>query len=114
MIHPRVRGLSLLHIGLQALMSVLLFWVWVFCYLVSFRDENPNWERYIIYSLLVGAAFVVNLVRANLSDLNLLHLDLLGTHRVTIRQVFQILIVVLIYLVGSKDLTISRDRKSGV
>ena len=108
MIHPRVRGLSLLHIGVQALLSVLVFWLWVFCYLVLFRDETPVWDRYIIYSVLVAAAFVVNLVRANLTDLNVLHLDLLGTHRVTIRQIFHILIVVLVYLVGSKDLTISR------
>lgn len=108
MIHPRVRGLSLLHIGLQALMSVTVFWGWLLCYLVLLRSETPNWDRYIIYSLLVAAAFVVNLVRANLSDLNVLQLDLLGTHRVTIRQIFHILIVVLVYLVGSKDLTISR------
>lgn len=108
MVYPRVRGLSLVHISLQALLAILLFWSWLAVHFYAFGRETPFFTNYLLYTGLVALTFVGDLIRANLASENVLELDLLRTHQLSSRQVAHIMVVLLLYLVAAKDHAISR------
>jgi exopolysaccharide biosynthesis polyprenyl glycosylphosphotransferase len=110
MISNRVRGLNLLHWAMQAVMVVALFWAWVFFFSNTVRggEAAPANDRYFIYSLVVGAAFLVDLWRSKLAQGNLLHLDVVRSHGIALRQTCIVIGALLVFLVAQKDIAISR------
>jgi len=110
MISNRVRGLNLLHWAMQAAMVIGLFWAWVYVFssTVQGAAAAPANDRYFIYSLVVGCAFLVDLWRSRLAQGNLLHLDVVRSHGIALRQTIVVIGALLVFLVAQKDIAISR------
>jgi exopolysaccharide biosynthesis polyprenyl glycosylphosphotransferase len=110
MISNRVRGLNLLHWAMQAVMVVALFWAWVFFFsnTVPGGENAPAKDRYFIYSVVLTTAFLVDLWRSKLAQGNLLHLDVVRSHGIALRQTCIVIGALLVFLVAQKDIAISR------
>lgn len=109
MIYRRVRGLTLLHTGVQTALALLLFWLLAALQFGLVRDEgSATLSRYGVYSLVVVAGFVLHLVRLNLADSNVLNLDMVQCYRLTLREVLHVVIALFLYLVAAKDQAMSR------
>ncbi len=110
MISNRVRGLNLLHWVMQAALLVVLFWAWVFVFskYMPGGKSAPAKDRYFVYSLVVGGAFLLDLWRSKLAQGNLLHLDVVRCHGISLRQTTIVVGALLAFLVAQKDISISR------
>jgi undecaprenyl-phosphate glucose phosphotransferase len=110
MISNRVRGLNLLHWAMQAVMVVGLFWAWVFFFstTVPGGENAPAKDRYFIYSVVIATAFLIDLWRSKLAQGNLLHIDVVRSHGIALRQTCIVIGALLVFLVAQKDIAISR------
>lgn len=109
MIHRRVRGLSLLHCGAQAVGALVLFWLLV-AYFMAFASLGiVGMHRYIVYSLLIFGAFIVYALRSNLWNQDLLRLDSFRCAQMTSRQLIHIAGPLFLFLVATRDYGISRS-----
>lgn len=110
MISNRVRGLNLLHWVMQAALVLMLFWVWVFVFSNAIRrgETAPAASRYFAYSLVIAGAFLIDLWRSKLAQGNLLHLDVVHSHGISLRQTCIVIGALLAFLVAQKDIAISR------
>lgn len=95
---------------MQGVMVVSLFWAWVFFFSTTVRggDQAPAHDRYFIYSIVVGCAFLIDLWRSKLAQGNLLHLDVVRSHGIALRQTCIVIGALLVFLVAQKDIAISR------
>jgi len=107
MISHRVRGLALMHGLLQTLGVLTLFWAWMFFFAVCL-DQRLHREQYVIYSFVLVVTSLLDLGRSKLARSDLLHLDILHSHSLSIRQAAVIVGGLLLFLVASKDVGISR------
>src|SRR5438094_3633279 len=108
MITKRVRGLSVLHSTAQAAAGAMLFWTWVFLYFHFFHPSTFYRERYLVYSLVVAVAFVLDWGRLKLAKFDLLHLDMIRVHALSLRQTTMICGTLIFFMVAAKDSAISR------
>jgi exopolysaccharide biosynthesis polyprenyl glycosylphosphotransferase len=108
MISNRVRGLSLMHGLLQTAALMVLFWIWMLLAFYLFHDKNFLRQKYILYSIVLEVSALLDLGRSKLSRQNLLHLDIIRNHSLSIRQAIMIVGGLLIFLVASKDIAVSR------
>jgi exopolysaccharide biosynthesis polyprenyl glycosylphosphotransferase len=107
MISNRVRGLSLMHGLFQTLLLELLFWTLAF---VAFSVSHKTFilSRYVVYSIVLALTCVLDIGWLKVSRKNLLHLDIIRNHNLSIRQTGVIVGGLLIFLVASKDIDVSR------
>ena len=98
-----------MHKLLQGTLALALFWFWEWAFFF-FVTEPPTLarDRYLIYSLLVAGAFLIDYLRTSGSLSDLLHLDVIRTHRLSLRQTLMVVGVLLCFLVAAKDHTMSR------
>ena len=108
MIANRVRGLTLLHLVVQVVAVLALFWLWAIVVFKLVKNESFETSRYLVYSGVIAGAIFLDLTRSKLIRTNLLHMDVLRNHQVSLRQTLMVLGVVLVFLVAAKDLVISR------
>ena len=108
MISNRARGLMVMHWLLQSCAVLGLFWLWVYLSLDVLHDTNLLLQQYVTYSVVLATACLVDLGRSKLARKDLLHLNFLRNHKLTLRQTIVILGTLLIFLVGAKDLQMSR------
>lgn len=109
MIHRRVRGLALLHGSVQIGFALMAFWGLLWVQFGMFNAGSAaQISDYFVYSLLLVAAFVLYLVRSSLWNEDVLHLDLIRTAQMTMRQMLHISAPLFVYLVATKDHGISR------
>lgn len=109
MIAHRVRGLTILHYALQALLGVGVFWIWLVTLTFHIREsERLHFERYVLYSAVVLMAFGLNLLRSKIGRIQLLQLNVLSNHRLTATQTVTILSALLFFLFAARDATMSR------
>src|SRR5215210_9539162 len=99
MVSNRVRGLGFLHKLLQGTAALILFWLWEWVFF-TIRMEAPALarDRYLMYSMLVAGAFVIDFLRTSEARSNLLHLDIVRTHRLSLRQTMTVLGILLFFL----------------
>jgi exopolysaccharide biosynthesis polyprenyl glycosylphosphotransferase len=107
MISHRVRGLALLHGLLQTLLLLALFWIWMVVFTL-FLDQRFLREQYITYAIVLVVTALLDLGRSKLARNDLLHLDVIRNHSLSIRQAAVIIGGLLLFLVASKDNSISR------
>lgn len=108
MIHQRVRGLSLLHCGAQAVGGLALFWLLVLFFVLFSPVGLADLQRYTVYALLIFGGFLIYTLRSNLWNQDLLHLDSFRCAQMTLRQLIHIAAPLFLFLVATKDLGISR------
>lgn len=108
MIVTRVRGLNLLHCLTQSLLVVGLFWIWAYVLFYVYRQSEFPYSNYIMYSLVMGGALLLDLGREKASRRHLLHLDFLRNHRLSVRQTLVVTGSLLLFLVAAKDVAVSR------
>lgn len=108
MISNRVRGLSVLHGLVQAVMLMVFFWFWMLMGFYITHDKALLTQQYFTYSIVLAAARLIDLGRSKQERKNLLHLDIIRNHSMSIRQAAVIVGGLLIYLVASKDVRMSR------
>jgi len=107
MISHRVRGLALLHGLLQTLLLLTLFWVWMIIF-SFFLEQRFLREQYVTYAIVLVVVALLDLGRSKLARNDLLHLDIIRNHSLSIRQAAVIVGGLLLFLVASKDVAISR------
>ncbi|HEX4086707.1 MAG TPA: exopolysaccharide biosynthesis polyprenyl glycosylphosphotransferase [Chthoniobacteraceae bacterium] len=108
MMSHRVRGLSLLHGLLQTVALQGLFWAWTFLARWLTHDKSFNHRNYFVYSVVLAIASLLDLGRSKLTRKNLLHLDIIRNHSMSVRQSAVTVGCLLIFLVASKDIAVSR------
>jgi putative colanic acid biosynthesis UDP-glucose lipid carrier transferase len=107
MISHRVRGLALMHGLLQTLLLLTLFWVWMIIFSLCLEQRFLR-EQYVTYAIVLVVAALLDLGRSKLARNDLLHLDIIRNHSLSIRQTAVIVGGLLLFLVASKDVAISR------
>lgn len=109
MVTYRIQGLKLLHVGAQGVLVLTIFWGWVaFLFEVLSYDPAPAFERYAIFSGMLIAGLLVDSARSGRLKLNVLELEPGAATRMTLQQTAVILGALLLFLVSTKDQTISR------
>jgi len=107
MISHRVRGLALMHGLLQTLALLILFWLWMLTFTLGLNQRFLR-EQYVIYAVVIAVTSLLDLGRSRLARKDLLHLDIIRNHSLSIRQTAVIVGGLLLFLVASKDVAISR------
>ena len=108
MIPQRVRGLSIMHGLLQTATLLMLFWVWVLLAHYLFGNHIFATQPYYTYAIVLAVASLLDLGRSKFVHRNLLHLDFIRNHSISIRQTAGIVGGLFIFLVASKDVGVSR------
>ena len=109
MIPDRARGLQMLHCLFQIGAALALFWIWTLLIFNDFTGNTPvNYRDYLVYSLLIGAGLAVDFLRPNSLRADLVNRDFIRSCAISFRQTIALLLVLLFFLVASKDLAISR------
>src|ERR1700726_3018870 len=109
MVTQRTEGLYRLFLFCQILMVAGLFWLGVLI-MVTFYSPGAEltWRRYSIYcSLLVLGMLLESLTRGG-SKNYFLQNELLRQHRLSLRQTFASVGMLVLYLIATKDAFISR------
>jgi len=106
-ISHRVRGLALLHGLLQTLLLLTLFWIWMTIFSLCLEQRFLR-EQYVTYAIVLVVAALLDVGRSKLARNDLLHLDIIRNHGLSIRQTGVIVGGLLFFLVASKDVSISR------
>ena len=108
MIANRIKGLTILHYTGQCAVSVVLFWIWflTLAYGVPGSDMRP--DRYLVYSGVLVLGFTFSFLRSKVGSANLLQLNLLSNHRLTLTQTGTVLGTLLVFLFAVRDGTMSR------
>jgi putative colanic acid biosynthesis UDP-glucose lipid carrier transferase len=107
MISHRVRGLSLMHGLVQTLALLILFWVWMLIFSLGLKHQFMR-EQYVTYAIVLVVTSLLDLGRSKLARSDLLHLDIIRNHSLSVRQAGVIVGGLLLFLVASKDVAISR------
>lgn len=107
MISHRVRGLSLMHGLLQTLALLILFWIWMVIFSIGLQHHFLR-EQYVTYAIVLTVTCLLDLGRAKMARNDLLHLDIVRNHGLSIRQTAVIVGGLLLFLVASKDVAVSR------
>ncbi|MBA3272309.1 MAG: exopolysaccharide biosynthesis polyprenyl glycosylphosphotransferase [Chthoniobacterales bacterium] len=109
MVTQRTEGLYRLFLLCQIVIVAALFWlgVWI---MVSFYSEGAEltWRRYSIYCGLLVLGMVVESLSRDGSKNYFLQNELLRQHRLSLRQTFASVGVLVFYLIATKDAFISR------
>lgn len=109
MINNRIRGVNLLHGAVLVLIGTALFWIWFFT-LFGWLHTEPGFAyyRYALYSFVLVGALGSDFVISKLRGTDLLQLDFAGILRLSFRQTLTVFGGLLLFLVASKDVYISR------
>jgi len=99
----------MLHCLLKVTAACALFWVWT---LVVFNRWSGvsmvTQEHYLFYCLLVAIALTVDAVRSHQTKVDFLNIDFIRNCTISFRQTLTVLLIWLLFLVGAKDMVISR------
>lgn len=108
MILNRVRGLNLMHWLAQSVTVLVLFWVSVFLFFGLVQHDPFLSRSYFVYSLIIATACLLHLGRSRTLKQDLLHLNIVHNHRLSLGHTLVILGTLFFYLVAFKDQIISR------
>jgi len=97
-----------MHGLLQTGTLLMLFWVWVLLAFFLLGSQGFHIEEYYTYAIVLAVASLLDLGRSKFAHRNLLHLDFLRNHSISIRQTVGIVGGLFIFLVASKDIGVSR------
>ena len=99
----------MLHCFLQIAAASALFWAWTFIIFNTFTGSAVvTYRHYFVYWLLVGCGLVIDTTRSHQDKTDFLNLDFIRNCKISFRQTVTVLVVLLLFLVASKDLAISR------
>ena len=108
MISNRTRGLSLMHGVLQTTAILVLFRLWMLLGFCVFKDNAFLTHQYLTYSMVLVVTCLFDIGSSRIARRHLLHLDIVRNHRLSLRQTTVIVGGLLIFLVASKDVAVSR------
>ena len=99
----------MLHCLFQVVAASVLFWVWTLVVFNGFTGTAAvAYGHYFTYWLLVGFGLVIDCTRSHEAKTDILNLDFIRNCAISFRQAITVLVMVLLYLVGTKDQAISR------
>ena len=107
MITQRNHGLFSLVTMLQMLVAIALYWGMYLLFNHTYRRVALP-ERYVFYFGLMAMGLLLEAVHRYKSDANLLRKDIFAKHRVAIVQTLTAITAIVVFLVATKDQTISR------
>jgi exopolysaccharide biosynthesis polyprenyl glycosylphosphotransferase len=84
-----------------------LFWVWMIVFSMCLEQRFLR-EQYVTYAIVLVVVALLDVGRSKLARNDLLHLDIIRNHSLSIRQAAVIVGGLLLFLVASKDVAISR------
>ena len=109
MVTYRIQGLKWLHVVVQSVLVLTIFWGWVaLLFDVMHYDPAFAFDRYAIFSGMLVVGLLVDSARSGRLKLNVLELEPGKANRITLQQTGVIVGVLLLFLVAMKDQTISR------
>ena len=109
MVTQRTGGLYRLFLLCQIVMVAVLFWIGVWV-MVTFYSSGAQltWQRYSIYCSLLILGLAIESLSRDASRNYLLQNELLGQHRLSLRQTIASIGSLVFYLIATKDAFISR------
>jgi putative colanic acid biosynthesis UDP-glucose lipid carrier transferase len=109
MVTQRTEGLYRLFLLCQIAIVAILFWIGVWV-MVTFYSPSAEltWQRYSIYCSLLILGLALESLSRDASRNYLLRNELLRQHRLSLRQTFASVGVLVFYLIATKDAFISR------
>src|SRR5438876_11992849 len=107
MITQRTRGLYTLLVSLQILFVTVAFWAHFFL-VVTLYSEAAVPERYWIYYFLVVMTLLIDALNHYEARTSALARSALNRHRTVMTQTLSVAAVIALFLVASKDHSISR------
>ena len=107
MITQRTRGLYTLLVSLQILFVTVAFWAHFFL-VVTLYSEAAVPERYWIYYFLVVMTLLIDALNHYETRTSALARSALNRHRTVMTQTLSVAAVIALFLVASKDHSISR------
>lgn len=97
-----------MHGVLQTSAVLVLFRLWMVIGFWVFKDQAFLTHQYLTYSIVLVVTCLLDIASSRLARKHLLHLDIVRNHRLSIRQTTVIVGGLLIFLVASKDVSVSR------
>ena len=107
MITQRNHGLFSLVTATQILVAVALYWGMFLLFNHAYRRVVYP-ERYVFYFALMGMGLLLEAVYRYKGDTNLLRKDIFAKHRIAVVQTLAAITAIVVFLVATKDQTISR------
>ncbi|HEY5895292.1 MAG TPA: exopolysaccharide biosynthesis polyprenyl glycosylphosphotransferase [Chthoniobacterales bacterium] len=109
MLSHRTRGLTAIHSILQAITVAILFWIWYWAYFSVFGLSEPTtYTSYIPPFLALIAAFAADWLVTRIKRVGLVEMDIIAALRLAIRQTLTALGSMLLCIVATRDLGMSR------
>jgi exopolysaccharide biosynthesis polyprenyl glycosylphosphotransferase len=107
MVIHRIQGLYHIHFAIQALVVVVVYWLYVF-WLIEFQDVS--WiKHYLLYCLLILLGLVIHEFRSKHdTQIGVVHESLAACHRLACSKLFYSAIFLTCYLLVTRDAVISR------
>lgn len=112
MIAPRTKGRIYLQSFLDGLITFSSFWIYLSLF-VWVHPGDPShygefWDRYLVYSLIALGAVLLQGARSIYSNPRWWSPNLKESHNLSLNQVFNVAIGISLFLVATKDKSISR------
>src|ERR1044071_413444 len=107
MITHRSHGLFSLVKAIQVFLAIALYWGMFHLFDNAWRKVASP-ERYFFYFALMVMGLLIEAVYRNKGDASLLRKDIFAKHRTAVLQTLSAITAIVIFLVASKDHSISR------
>jgi hypothetical protein len=108
MISQRTSGLNAVLALCQMLLTPLLFWAEVFVVLIIYGGGLISAYSYLLYCAVVLMGLLIEMLSAKRLESGTTHQDFLSAHNLSLRQTLFSAGLLLVYVVATKDQTISR------
>ncbi len=108
MISQRTSGLNAVLALCQLILTVVLFWAEAILILIVYAGGKVAWESYAVYCAVILTGLLLEMLSDKRVDSGVLHRDFLSAHFLAIRQTLFSGGFLLLYVVATKDRTLSR------
>ena len=108
MISQRTSGLNAVLALCQLLLTTGVFWAEAISILIIYGKGLLAWESYSVYCAVILVGLLLEMLSAKRLESSTLQRDFLSSHFLAIRQTFFSGGLLLLYIVATKDITISR------
>src|SRR6266478_726940 len=108
MLWHRIHGLNRAYYGVLAIVVTGFYWLYLLTLEFSVKPSGFTYERYVTYNLAAIIALAVRALNSGEKIQQLLRSDFQSNHRVAIHDASVAGAAILLVLVATKDLVISR------
>ena len=108
MLWHRIRGLNRTYYGILVIVVSGFYWSYLLILETLLKDGGYSYDRYAIYNLAAVGALALRALKNGTTSQELLRSDFSSNHRAALRDVSAAAVGILLVLVATKDLLMSR------